>query len=254
MEDAELTDRRISELKKAKEIVVVYRDALSNFIKSLPPGGKITSYLRSNDGQYDGPGVKVPGSNEEYIPLPSDLKKAFTDFYSQRFFLQSALKKTLSPALYNIQDTLLFPYIYDLLNELADVEDKETPKKRQRRNSITLKIENEDVELTKTEALCLMALKETIVKKKPEYIRSLYITAKVWPEKAIESKNKFRFAWSCLRKKLGNKRLPGFQHIPDRHIGHCLGTREASWKPPAWIRKIRFPKDLILPFLVKANR
>lgn len=125
---------------------------------------------------------------------------------------------------------------------------------RQKRNIITIKIEKMDVGLTQTEALCLMALKEEL-KNRTKYIRPVYITMRVWPDETLKGKNRLKYYWSNLRKKLDAKvKLPGFEHFLSRHEGYCLGTKNTPWKPPSWFKNIRFPKNLRLPLVVRPNR
>ncbi|MDO8136800.1 MAG: hypothetical protein Q6354_04085 [Candidatus Brocadiales bacterium] len=125
---------------------------------------------------------------------------------------------------------------------------------RQKRNIITIKIEKSDVGLTQTEALCLMALKEEL-KNRTKYIRPVYITIRVWPDETLKGKNRLKYYWSNLRKKLDAKvKLPGFEHFRSKHEGYCLGTKNTPWKPPSWVKNIRFPKSLRLPPAVKSNR
>lgn len=126
---------------------------------------------------------------------------------------------------------------------------------RQKRNIITIKIEKTDVGLTQTEALCLMALQKEL-KNKTEYIRPVHITMQVWPGETSKGKNRLKYYWFNLRKKLKTKEytLPGFEHFPSKYEGYCLGTKDTPYKPPVWFKKIRFPKDLRLPPEVRPNR
>lgn len=125
---------------------------------------------------------------------------------------------------------------------------------RQKRNIITIKIEKTDVGLTQTEALCLMALKEEL-KNRTKYIRPVHITMRVWPDETLKGKNRLKYYWSNLRKKLDARvKLPGFEHFLSKHEGYCLGTKNTPWKPPSWFKNIRFPKNLRLPLVVRPNR
>lgn len=125
---------------------------------------------------------------------------------------------------------------------------------RRKRNIVTVKIAGTDIDLTQTEALCLMALREEL-KNKTEYIRPVHITMRVWPDETLKGKDCLKYYWSNLRKKLDAKvKLPGFEHFLSKHEGYCLGTKNTPWKPPSWFKNIRFPKNLRLPLVVRPNR
>lgn len=154
----------------------------------------------------------------------------------------------------------LFTRIKEVIERLKTLRDKagggatETPKERQKRNSVRVRIGKEDVTLTRYEALCLMALKKEL-ENRPEYIRTVHILMKVWPGETLKGGNLLKYYWSNLRKKLETKgyKLPGFEHLPSKYEGYCLGTKDTPWKPPAQFKKIRFPQDLKLPPVVKPN-
>jgi hypothetical protein len=120
----------------------------------------------------------------------------------------------------------------------------EEGEKQKRRTSVTVTIGEVDIELTKTEALCLLALVDA-VNEKIVYITREIIAERVWPSKRRTVRtDRLKPHWSNLKKKLkGTCSLPDFKMkaIDDGPEEYQLG------KPPTWLKDVVFPRGFRLP-------
>ncbi len=123
-------------------------------------------------------------------------------------------------------------------------EGKGKGKERQKRNSVMIRINEECTTLTIYQALCLLAYRDAVKKRRP-YITPDIIAERVWPDISPMSRVKrLKPHWSKLRDALKKKdfELPGFSmKAVDGVRNYQLG------RPPKWLKDVYFPNTLLLP-------